>query len=156
MTTLAETPLNKVVQIETLQLTDELKHRMQDLGMTQGTKIAVVNSSGSNSIVLLHNARVAIDHALLNKINVKEVTEDESTWQSLDSLTVGDQARIVSVHGAGAVKRRLMDMGITRGTLVKVVKLAPLGDPLEIRIRGYELSLRKSEAELVLVAKEEL
>ncbi|MBO1304994.1 ferrous iron transport protein A [Enterococcus sp. 669A] len=154
MTTLAEIPLNKVVQIETIQLDAELKRRMQDLGMTVGTKVAVVNHSGDNSIVLLHNARVALDQSLLMKILVNEVTEEQRAWVSLDQLTVGDTGQIVNVHGTGAVKRRLMDMGLTKGTEVKVVKLAPLGDPMEIRVRGYELSLRKNESEMVVVARE--
>ncbi|GCF95170.1 ferrous iron transporter A [Enterococcus florum] len=154
MTTLAEVTLNKVVQIEGIQLSSELKRRMQDLGMIVGSKIAVVNHSGDNSIVLLHNARVALDQSLLEQILVKEVTEDQSTWISLDQLGVGETAKVVSVHGTGAVKRRLMDMGLTKGTAIKVVKLAPLGDPMEIAIRGYELSLRKSESELIIVAKE--
>ena len=60
----------------------------------------------------------------------------------------------MNVHGSGSIKRRLMDMGLTKGTAVKVVKLAPLGDPIELRVRGYELSLRKSESEMVVVSKE--
>ncbi|MGM0213509.1 FeoA family protein [Enterococcus sp. AZ109] len=154
MTTLAETPLNKVVQIENIQLDAELKRRMQDLGMTVGTKVAVVNHSDDNSIVLLHNARVALDQSLLMKIVVNEVIEEQRAWVSLDQLAVGDTGQIVTVHGTGAVKRRLMDMGLTKGTEVKVVKLAPLGDPMEIRVRGYELSLRKNESEMVVVARE--
>ncbi|EOH97987.1 FeoA family protein [Enterococcus pallens] len=154
MTTLAEMPLNQVVQIEAIQLNSELKRHMQDLGMTVGTKVAVVNHSGDNSIVLLHNTRVALDESLLMNILVKEITEDQQAWSSLDQLAIGEEGQIVNVHGSGAVKRRLMDMGLTKGTKVKVVKLAPLGDPMEIRVRGYELSLRKSESEMVVVAKE--
>lgn len=154
MTTLADVSLNKVVVIDSVSLDTDMKRRMQDLGMIEGSKIAVVNHSGSNSIVLLHSSRVAIDQGLLQKINVKDVTEDENTWSSLDQMKVGEQGVVVNVHGNGAVKRRLMDMGITKGTALKVVKLAPLGDPLEIRIRGYELSLRKTEAEMVIITKE--
>ena len=60
-------------------------------------------------------------------------------------------ARVVRIHGEGAVKRRIMDMGITRGVEIRVRKVAPLGDPIEITVRGYELSLRKADAESIEV-----
>ena len=66
--------------------------------------------------------------------------------KTLRETAVGNTVSIVKLHGEGAVKRRIMDMGITPGVEVKVVKMAPLGDPVEIRIRGYELSLRREEA----------
>ncbi|MDT2672768.1 FeoA family protein [Enterococcus dongliensis] len=155
MTTLADVSLNHVVQIAEMTLDNEVKHRLQDLGIVVGSKIAVVNHSGDNGIILLHNTRLALSQSLLKKILVKELTEDLQTWVSLDQLCVGEQGVIVNVHGSGSIKRRLMDMGLTKGTPIKVVKLAPFGDPIELRVRGYELSLRKSESEMVVVAKEE-
>lgn len=154
MTTLADVSLNHVVQIDEMTLENELKHRLQDLGMVVGSKIAVVNHSGDNGIILLHNTRLALSQSLLKKIFVKELTEDQQTWVSLDQLSVDEQGVIVNVHGSGSIKRRLMDMGLTKGTPIKIVKLAPLGDPIELRVRGYELSLRKSESEMVIVSKE--
>ncbi|MFM9412962.1 ferrous iron transport protein A [Peptococcus simiae] len=71
--------------------------------------------------------------------------------RTLKDLQVGDQVMISKITGEGAVRRRLMDMGLTRGTQVYVRKVAPLGDPIEVTIRGYELSLRKDEAEHVEV-----
>ena len=71
--------------------------------------------------------------------------------KTLKDVPVGQSARIVRLHGVGAVKRRIMDMGLTRGTEVTVRKLAPLGDPLELTVRGYELSLRKADAEAIEV-----
>lgn len=71
---------------------------------------------------------------------------------TLRDVAIGSRARVVKLAGAGALKRRIMDMGITKGVEVQVRKVAPLGDPLEVTVRGYELSLRKSEAESVLVA----
>ena len=59
---------------------------------------------------------------------------------------------VALLHGEGALKRRIMDMGLTKGTEVKIRKVAPLGDPVEITVRGYELSIRKSEAENIVVA----
>lgn len=69
--------------------------------------------------------------------------------RTLRELPIKKSARIVRVHGEGALKRRLMDMGLTRGTTVAVKKVAPLGDPIEVTVRGYELSLRKDDAALI-------
>ena len=64
---------------------------------------------------------------------------------------IGDTVKVVKLHGEGAVKRRIMDMGLTKGVQVHVRKVAPLGDPIEVTIRGYELSIRKADAEMVEV-----
>ena len=69
--------------------------------------------------------------------------------RTLRDAKVGETVRISKLRGEGAVKRRIMDMGITKGTDVFVRKLAPLGDPVEISVRGYELSIRKSDAEMI-------
>ena len=69
--------------------------------------------------------------------------------KTLKDVRVGKTARILRLHGEGAVKRRIMDMGITRGTEVYVRKVAPLGDPIELTVRGYELSIRKADAETI-------
>ena len=71
--------------------------------------------------------------------------------QNLRSIRPGKTVRVVKVVGSGALKRRIMDMGITRGAELYVRKVAPLGDPFEITVRGYELSLRKADAELIEV-----
>ena len=71
---------------------------------------------------------------------------------TLNELGVGKTAKVVRLNGEGAVKRRIMDMGITKGTDVTVRKIAPLGDPLELTVRGYELTIRKDEAEKIEVA----
>ena len=70
---------------------------------------------------------------------------------NLREVPVGNTAKVVKIHGEGAVKRRIMDMGITRGVEIYVRKVAPLGDPIEITVRGYELSLRKADAENIEV-----
>ncbi len=69
--------------------------------------------------------------------------------RTLKDVKIGDTAIIARLHGEGAIKRRIMDMGLTRGTEVYVRKVAPLGDPLELTVRGYELSLRKADAETI-------
>jgi Fe2+ transport system protein FeoA len=70
---------------------------------------------------------------------------------TLDSLTAGVEARVVAVEGSGAVARRLMEMGVVPGAPVSVVKAAPLGDPLEVRVRNYNLALRRGEAQTIKV-----
>ncbi|MCR4861795.1 MAG: ferrous iron transport protein A [Ruminococcus sp.] len=71
--------------------------------------------------------------------------------KTLREMAIGKTVKIVKVHGEGAVRRRIMDMGITKGTEVTVRKVAPLGDPIEVTVRGYELSIRKADAEMVEV-----
>jgi len=71
--------------------------------------------------------------------------------KTLRDIKIGSRAKVVKIHGKGALKRRIMDMGITKGVEILVRKAAPLGDPLEIYVRGYELSIRKADAELIEV-----
>lgn len=68
---------------------------------------------------------------------------------TLRQAKVGDTVRVVKLHGEGAVKRRIMDMGITKGVEVHIRKVAPLGDPVEVTVRGYELSIRKADADMI-------
>ena len=71
--------------------------------------------------------------------------------RTLKDVSIGDSAVVIKVHGEGALRRRIMDMGMTKGVLVTVRKVAPLGDPLEVTLRGYELSLRKDDAAMIEV-----
>lgn len=71
--------------------------------------------------------------------------------KTLRDAAIGSTVTVVKLHGEGALKRRIMDMGITRGTSLTVRKVAPLGDPIEITVRGFELSIRKADAEMVEV-----
>lgn len=70
---------------------------------------------------------------------------------TLKDVKIGSTVKVIKVHGEGAIKRRIMDMGITKGTRIYVRKVAPLGDPFELQVRGYELSLRKADAEMIEV-----
>ena len=71
--------------------------------------------------------------------------------KTLRQAKIGETVKVVKLHGEGAIKRRIMDMGITKGVTVYVRKVAPLGDPVEITVRGYELSLRKADADMIEV-----
>ena len=69
--------------------------------------------------------------------------------KTLRDVKIGETAKVVKLHGEGPVKRRIMDMGITRGVEIFVRKVAPLGDPMELNVRGYELSVRKADAQMI-------
>ena len=71
--------------------------------------------------------------------------------KTLRDAKIGETVKVVKLHGEGAVKRRIMDMGLTKGVEVHVRKVAPLGDPVEVTVRGYELSIRKADAEMIEV-----
>ena len=71
--------------------------------------------------------------------------------KTLNKVKVGGLAKVIKVHGEGAIRRRIMDMGITKGVEIFVKKVAPLGDPIEITVRGYELSIRKNDAKIIEV-----
>lgn len=71
--------------------------------------------------------------------------------KTLKQAKVGETLKVVKLHGEGAIKRRIMDMGITKGVDVQIRKVAPLGDPVEVNVRNYELSIRKADAELIEV-----
>ncbi len=71
--------------------------------------------------------------------------------KTLRDAKIGDTVKVVKLHGEGAIKRRIMDMGLTKGVEVYVRKVAPLGDPIEVTVRGYELSIRKADADMVEV-----
>ncbi|MCR4693198.1 MAG: ferrous iron transport protein A [Firmicutes bacterium] len=71
--------------------------------------------------------------------------------KTLKDVKVGEEVQVVKITGEGAVKRRIMDMGVTKGTKIYVRKVAPLGDPIEVTVRGYELSLRKQDAQMICV-----
>jgi DtxR family Mn-dependent transcriptional regulator len=103
--------------------------------------------------VRVNSQRVAIGLPMAAMIMVQRQTEHETVkTATLDTLLPGQSARVTKIGGKGAIRRRLMDMGVTRGVEIKTVKVSPLGDPVEYRLRGYSLSLRKSEAEMIEVS----
>ena len=77
------------------------------------------------------------------------INSEEIYMNTLRQAKIGQTVKVIKLHGEGAVKRRIMDMGITKGVEIYVRKFAPLGDPIEIMVRGYELSLRKADAEMI-------
>lgn len=75
--------------------------------------------------------------------------EERTDMNTLKNAKIGDTVKVLKLHGEGAVKRRIMDMGITKGVDVQIRKVAPLGDPVEVTVRGYELSIRKADSDMI-------
>ena len=115
----------------------ETRKHLEDLGFVPGGTATVVSAIGGNLIVKVKESRVAISDEMAR------------TMKTLREAKIGETVKVVKLHGEGAIKRRIMDMGITKGTEVYVRKVAPLGDPVEVTVRGYELSLRKADAEMI-------
>ena len=99
---------------------------------------------------MVKSTRLAFDRSILQQIDVAEAG-GQATSIPLSSLKVGEFAYVEGIYAAKEAKRRLMDMGLTRHTKIYLRKVAPLGDPMEISLRGYELTLRKSEAQMISV-----
>jgi ferrous iron transport protein A len=99
-------------------------------------------------MLVIANININIGISISKSVGIKKELYMEKT---LKKMRVGEKAVISKIAGEGAIKRRLMDMGVTRGTEVLVRKVAPFGDPIEINLRGYELTLRKAEADNIFV-----
>ena len=132
--------------------TAETQRHLANLGLVKGAGIRILQRSKKGEmIILVKESRLALTADLVKCISVSEEPLVIKRSQTLAEVSLGQLNKVEQVLGQGAIRRRLMDMGITRGTEIMIRKVAPLGDPLEITVRGYELSLRKAEAELVLV-----
>ena len=128
---------------------DSLLH-LSNLGLAAGEMIEVVTKTKNSAIIIVKGSRLAFDASILDKIDLAPAEEDQEKIP-LSELPVGRSAIVTDIFSANETKRRLMDMGITKGTEIKVRNVAPLGDPVEINVRGYELSLRKNDAENIEV-----
>lgn len=137
--------------IVSVDLPDDSARHLSDLGLKVGASVKVVSKTPTSAIVMLKSSRLAFDQSILSQIDVTE--EGALLSLPLSELKVGDYAYVDSIYAVNEAKRRLMDMGLTRHTKVYLRKVAPLGDPIEISLRGYELTLRKSEAQMISVVK---
>lgn len=153
MVNLTKATPHKLYKVTKIPEAEEIACHLQELGLIPGSQTILLKTQGKNGILLLDNRRIALDQTILAEIMVEEVTSENEVL-SLDQLAVGETAKVKTIFGEGALRRRLMDMGITKGVEITIRKLAPLGDPMELALRGYALSIRKSEAESVLVEKE--
>lgn len=137
--------------VVSVDLPDESVRHLSNLGLKVGASLKVVSKTPTSAIVMLKSSRLAFDQSILNHIDVTE--EGELETLPLSELKVGEFAYVDGIYAINEAKRRLMDMGLTRHTKVYLRKVAPLGDPIEISLRGYELTLRKSEAQMISVVK---
>ena len=125
---------------------EETKRFLENLGFVAGSEVKVISSNEGNIIAQIKESRVAVSKGIANKIMSRR-----NGRMTLRDVKVDQTVSVVKLHGEGATKRRIMDMGITKGTSIYVRKVAPLGDPVEVTVRGYELSLRKADAEMIEV-----
>jgi DtxR family Mn-dependent transcriptional regulator len=154
--TLAGLKVGERARVQSITPTNtEIFAYLDQHNIVPGQTITVVEKAPMDGpmTVKVNAHRVAIGMPMAEMImvgrQVEDVTEPTAT---LDKLLPGQTARVTKIGGKGAIRRRLMDMGVTRGVEIKTVKVSPLGDPVEYRLRGYSLSLRKSEAEMIEVA----
>ena len=136
--------------VKTIRGKDQTRKFLQNLGFVEGAKVTVVSSLAGNVIVNVKDARVAISEQMASRIMVY-LQRGQTQMSNLRHTPVGATVTVRKIEGEGATRRRIMDMGITRGAEIYVRKVAPLGDPVEITVRGYELSLRKADAEMIQV-----
>ena len=127
----------------------QIRQHLAELGFVVDGTVTVVSELGGNLIVQVKDSRIALDRTMANRVMIWERRQNMKT---LRDAKVGDTVTVVKLHGEGAVKRRIMDMGITKGVALHVRKVAPLGDPMELNVRGYELSVRKADAEMIEIA----
>ena len=130
---------------------DEVRKHLADLGFVVGSVVAVVTSMNGNVIVNVKDSRIAISEEMARRIMVRFLCKKERKMKTLRETKIGETVTVKKLTGEGPVKRRIMDMGVTKGVEIYVRKVAPLGDPVEVTIRRYELSLRKEDAEMIVV-----
>ena len=141
----------ETVTIRKITGRDEVRQHLAELGFVVNSDVTVVSQLAGNLILQVKDSRVALDKTMANRILRWEQCRRKEMG-SLEDVKVGETATVVKLHGEGATKRRIMDMGITKGVEIHVRKVAPLGDPMELNVRGYELSVRKADAEKIEVS----
>lgn len=131
----------------------DLAQKLSDLGLHVGGKIDVISNQGANGVVVgIGDGRVALDRASAEKVRVVPHTGGDII--GIGDLHPGDKARVVGLKkGDRDYRQRLMAMGLTPGVKFTLIRVAPLGDPVEISVRGSALSLRKGEAELLMLER---
>ena len=131
-------------------LKSEHAGKLRELGFAPDTEVVLISMDGENALLKIGQTRLALSSFYLNTILIKDEQSNEELIP-LSSLNIGQSGVVRLLEGEREIKRRLMDMGITRGTSIAVHKLAPLGDPMELHLRGYSLSLRKKDAEKIKI-----
>lgn len=146
-------PLDTPIKVVKVLADEKTKRHLESLGILVNSTLTVLSSINGGVVVAVKDGRLALDAKVASKILVAQ--KGRNMLKRLDQFLIGETGLIKKVEGEGRLRRRLLDMGVTPGANVYLRKKAPLGDPLEITIRGYELTLRKSEAELVFLEVED-
>lgn len=158
MITLTTCPLKQTYFVSEIREDIDSKKHLQNLGLVKNARVTVMNRDNNNGVILIHNSRIALDNTILSHIELSKELVGHENLDKLSNMKPGQMCMVLHLAtDAGnaedkALKRRLLDMGVTRGTRIFVRKVAPLGDPMELHVRGYELTLRKNEAEKVEVS----
>ncbi|ANZ60259.1 iron transporter FeoA [Secundilactobacillus paracollinoides] len=132
----------------------KLVRHLSEMGMIAGKAVTVVSVSAESSgmVIFFQGQRLAISLDIAQRIVVRSVNEsDPAKLKPLAEFKVGMSGIVRKMVGDRALRRRLMDMGLTNNTMIKINQVAPLGDPIELLVRGYKLSLRKADASCVLL-----
>ena len=133
--------IGQIYLVKDILLQEDVRKHLNHLGLKIGQEIPIIQVKAS---------RLALDQSVLNSLVLEEKSEQGRSL-ALSDLPIGSSAKVIEICATGALRRRLMDMGITKHTQLLLKNVAPLGDPLEITLRGYHLTLRKSEAQMILV-----
>lgn len=133
-----------------------LVRHLAEMGMLAGKRVTVISplNASTGMLVYFQGQRLAISEEIAAQVVVQPLNQvSDADLEPLADLPTGSRALVGRIQGNGQLRQRLLDMGLTRGTLVHLVKVAPLGDPLELAVRGYKLSLRKADATAILVER---
>jgi len=144
-----------LVRVKALEGTQTQQQRLNDLGLHVGARVEIIKHNGSAGILIGVNedTRIMLDHDTASMISVVRIGPPAPTIP-VSELRPGDEVRIAGFnHGAADYRQRLLSMGLTPGATFAVTRVAPLGDPIEIKVRGFAMSLRKTEAEMLIVEK---
>lgn len=136
-----------------------LAKRLAEMGVAPNSTLTVITVSKNESgmVIYLRGQRLAVSYSMAQSIMVKGVSEEDGEKLiSLSQVKVGNAGIVNKIIGNKALRKRLMDMGLTKNTVVKIHQIAPLGDPIELIVRNYKLSIRKNEADFVLVSEMEV
>ena len=147
----------ETVKVLSIRGKDEVQRFLRNLGFIEGAEVTVISERKRHRQCERHPGRGKQIHGSpcrhrINSIFCEAGNQGRIHMRTLKQVKCGETVSVVKLTGEGALKRRIMDMGITKGTEIYVRKVAPLGDPVEVNVRGYELSIRKSEAENIQVA----
>ncbi|CYU93526.1 FeoA family protein [Streptococcus suis] len=126
---------------------DDIRKHLAHLGLKVGEEIRIISKTKTNAIFQVKASRLALDREIIESLVLIEKSATEII--NLSEAPIGSSAKVMDIYATGPLRRRLMDMGLTKNTQLFLKKVAPLGDPIEITLRGYELTLRKSEAQMI-------